>query len=387
MSRNYDDRIGEAVPSKVILVGGGLHNGLLALALLAKPDPPTVVVIEKEDKFGGNHTWCFHEGDTPLEKWVRPLVSHTWDGYDVHFPGFSRQMGGAYHHISANRFHEVLAGAIDAHAKASRMMNTEVVCVKDNQVHLSDDRVISGDIVIDARGPSQHSIRPRETGYQKFVGMEVELTTSCGLHRPCLMDARVPQTDGFRFLYVLPLSPTRVLIEDTYFSDGPCLDEEALQQEITAYASRQGWVFKSVARTECGVLPLPWSKPVVAKDHDSCIVGGYGGGMFHPITGYSIQVAMRFAAHMTQAKSAWAEEKAHFSRAITRQHSYLYPLNKVLFRHYEQSERWRLMARFYRCPQPVIERFYDLQLSIWDVMRILVGKIPNGMQMYPRKAV
>ena len=34
-----------------------------------------------------------------------------------------------------------------------------------------------------------------------------------------VMDATVPQEDGFRFVYALPLDPDRVLVEDTYFSD------------------------------------------------------------------------------------------------------------------------------------------------------------------------
>ena len=43
------------------------------------------------------------------------------------------------------------------------------------------------------------------------------------------MDATVPQRDGFRFVYTLPFAPDRVLIEDTYYSDGLDLDPAALR--------------------------------------------------------------------------------------------------------------------------------------------------------------
>ena len=43
------------------------------------------------------------------------------------------------------------------------------------------------------------------------------------------MDARVPQEGGFRFMYVLPFTSKRLLIEDTRYSDGPELAASALE--------------------------------------------------------------------------------------------------------------------------------------------------------------
>ena len=49
------------------------------------------------------------------------------------------------------------------------------------------------------------------------------------------MDATVPQRDGFRFMYVLPLAEDRLLVEDTTFSDSPRLDQEALRESVHEY--------------------------------------------------------------------------------------------------------------------------------------------------------
>ena len=46
------------------------------------------------------------------------------------------------------------------------------------------------------------------------------------------MDATVPQVDGYRFFYVLPLAPDRLLVEDTYFSDSTHLDVAQLRTEM-----------------------------------------------------------------------------------------------------------------------------------------------------------
>ena len=93
-------------------------------------------------------------------------------------------------------------------------------------------------------------------GYQKFVGLEVELEEAHGLERPILMDGRVPQTDGLRFVYILPLGPRRLLVEDTYFSDHPQLDEVSIADEVQAYIRQNGWrVLSSAAASPKGCCP------------------------------------------------------------------------------------------------------------------------------------
>ena len=72
-----------------------------------------------------------------------------------------------------------------------------------------------------------------------------------------LMDATVEQRDGFRFMYVLPLAADRVLVEDTYFSDGIELDAAASRGAIADYVAARGWTVAAVDREETGVLPLP----------------------------------------------------------------------------------------------------------------------------------
>ena len=61
----------------------------------------------------------------------------------------------------------------------------------------------------------------RGCGFQKFLGLELEFEAAARARAPLLMDATVPQLGGFRFFYVLPLSPTRLLVEDTRFSLDP----------------------------------------------------------------------------------------------------------------------------------------------------------------------
>ena len=82
----------------LLLVGGGLQNSLIALAVLeARPDA-RVVLFERDVRPCGNHTWCFHETDVPvpLRRLVAGLATHRWDSYDVRFPDRSRHVEIGY---------------------------------------------------------------------------------------------------------------------------------------------------------------------------------------------------------------------------------------------------------------------------------------------------
>jgi len=51
-------------------------------------------------------------------------------------------------------------------------------------------------------------------------------------------------------------------------------------------------------------------------------------------------------------------------------------LCRMLFRAAQPSERYKVLERFYKLPQPLIERFYAGVSPMSDKARILVGKPP-----------
>ena len=223
------------------LVGGGLQNGLLTLALRARQPEARIVLVEREGRLGGNHTWCFHEGDLPPRSrgWVEPLIVHRWAGYKVLFPGLERTIDEDYAAISSDRFHTVVSSRLQEHHGSELRLGVEVTGVGSNRLELSSGALLTATTVVDARGPAPPGGRPR-AGYQKFLGLELELTRPHGLQLPILMDAMVDQAEGFRFLYVLPLETDRLLVEDTYFHQSPSLDLIRLRGRILDYVASAG---------------------------------------------------------------------------------------------------------------------------------------------------
>jgi lycopene beta-cyclase len=366
-----------------VLVGGGLQNGLLALSLLAEPSRASICLIERNQRLGGNHTWCFHSDDLDqtVATLVEPMVVARWPGYRVSFPRHERELDTPYAMVSSDRFHAHVHRTVTGTSNSDVLLDTEVAAVSGTEVRLRDGRLLRARFVVDARGPERTSIDPERTGYQKFVGLEVETAGPHGVQRPVLMDACVPQSDGYRFLYVLPLASDRLLVEDTRFSDSPDLDRERLQRDIGAYMQERSYSAKRVLRIESGVLPLPWHGDVSVPEPGHPLIAGFQGGWYHPVSGYSFPIAARLARCIaaTPIDELWGDDLHLLAGQQRRQLAFAHRLNKMFFRWFAPENRYNVLERFYTLPEPVIRRFYALCMTDLDRARMLMGRPPRGM--------
>jgi lycopene beta-cyclase len=234
-------------------------------------------------------------------------------------------------------------------------------------------------VVLDARGPEP---AVKAAGFQKFVGLELQLDSDGPWKVPVVMDATVPQLDGYRFVYVLPFTPRRVLVEDTVYADGPDLDGAAMEGRILDYAARHGARVLHVRRRESGVLPLPEATGPVRNDPEpGALRIGYRGDFFHPVTGYSLPLAVRVARLLARAGTAveMARALADLSRRLAPQRRFGCLLNRLLFGAIRPDARWTVLERFYRLPEATIARFYGSRASAFDRLRLLVGRPPAGV--------
>ena len=366
-----------------ILVGGGLANVMIALRLHAERPDKNMLVLEQEATLGANHTWSFHETDlTPEQRaWVQPLVIASWPRQEVRFPAGRRVLETGYNSISSERLHDVAMQRLGS----SVQLNCPVLDVNVNGVKLADGSSLNAPLVIDGRGALQQ--QPLALGYQKFVGIEVETTVPHGQAHPIIMDATVPQTDGYRFVYTLPFSPTRLLIEDTYYSDTAKLDTGDLGKGVERYAEAQGWKIGHIVRRESGVLPITLAGDI---DQHWRTMGreiprsGLRAWLFHATTGYSFPNAVRLAEELARAPNLSSKNIAHLIEARSRQtwkaQAIFRLLNRSMFLAAAPSDRIRILDRFYaKLPTSTIERFYAGSLRKTDIallMAIMATKPP-----------
>lgn len=363
----------------LVLAGAGLANGLIAYRLATKRPDLRVTLVETAPEPGGNHTWSFHEADLTDAQadWLDPFVVHRWPAYDVRFPGRNRRVRLGYRSVTSERFAAVLRAKLGPSLRCGEAVER----VEPERVVLASGETLTAAAVIDGRG-----FRPGpnlDLAYQLFLGRELQLDAPHGIDLPVLMDATVAQHGGYRFVYVLPLSPDRLLVEDTYYADEPTLDAETLRGRIDAYAAAMGWQVRAVLREERGVLPITLDGRIEAFWREAgrdVAVSGLRAGLFHPTTGYSLPDAVRLADHLAGLPdlSGPAIAQAIQSRAVDlwRSQGFYRLLNRLLFHAGPSAERFRMLGRFYGMRDPLIARFYAGRLRISDKARILSGWPP-----------
>jgi lycopene beta-cyclase len=361
---------------RVVICGGGLAGGLAAIALAKRRPDLDLLLVEQGTAVGGNHIWSFFDSDIAED--CRWLIDHVarrrWPDHEVRFPARARVIDLGYNSVQSSD----LDAAVRTCLRPAQLRLGELVSdVGENHVCIGADR-IEADCVIDARGPGP--MTGLELGWQKFVGRVFRFADKHNVIRPMIMDGTVPQIDGFRFIYLLPLNQTDLLIEDTYYSASPVLDCDELARRLASVANSLGGA--QTLSEERGVLPVVISGTLdkLWPRQDAVPRLGLRGGFFHPTTGYSLPDAVRNAALLsgqqdfsTSAINALLRGRAE---RLWRDRHFYQLLNRMLFRAAEPAERYRVLEHFYRLPQSTIARFYAARLNALDKLRILSGSPP-----------
>src|SRR5690606_39081043 len=303
------------------------------------------------------HTWSFHLADvseTDLQ-WLEPLIAHRWSGQSVRFRDYQRHLSSGYAALTS----ESVRSAMERLPNVTIRPHAPVALIGPHGVVLEDGDRLEADCVIDARGFQQSDALA--LGYQKFVGLEVKTEAPHGIVDPVIMDASVDQLDGYRFIYLLPFSPTRLLIEDTRYADGLEQDQRAYELAIQDYATQQGWTIARTVRRESGVLPITLAHDAErfwSEAPEDVPQVGMRAALFHPTTGYSLPDAVRVANIVAEA---WPIDSPDLAKRIKthalerhRSQGFYRLLNRMLFRAAKPDRRHLVLQRFYRLPQPLI---------------------------------
>ena len=271
------------------VIGAGCSGLTLSYHLADQaPSDANIALVDLRTDYRMDRIWCY------WDVWPHPFqeaVQHTWHSWQVRYKGqVIRQTSDQhpYHYIPADRFYDAAFKKISAHGGFELYLGKGVSALEleNDRVNVNfGDGMLSARRVYDGRliGSDLNSWRCL---LQHYGGQIVE--TNRSVFDPdviTLMDFDIPQKEGIAFVYVLPFSPRRALIEPTVFSYRP-LGMDHYRSTIHHYLEERYHVTRyAVEFEEQGIIPMkPQTPPAPAAERIQPI--GTQAGMVKGSTGY-----------------------------------------------------------------------------------------------------
>lgn len=285
----------------IVVVGAGCAGLSLAVHLVERGFSGSIRIVDRRTRFGRDRTWCFWNVlDHPFED----CIEHRWSRWRTRAPeGRNIDIGGTrydYCCIPSDRFYAHALARLEKVPSVTVELGVTVDSVsaihpEEGEVRLADGQVRRGRHVFDSRPLAMWSrpeaSSPEKTGdvrlLQHFAGWEIETEHPCFKEDiATLMDFEVHQRPALHFIYILPFSPTRALIETTYFS-ASVLSPQRYQDDLHDYLEeRFGLTQPTILMKEQGVIPMT-TEALSTGEGGPIHSIGLRGGVARPSTGYA----------------------------------------------------------------------------------------------------
>ena len=403
MTKHYD----------IILAGSGLSGLTLALELAGRPffQDKTILLIDRDEKQKNDRTWCFWATD---EERIPPVVFKTWD--KCHFFGADFETV-----LDIAPFRYRMVRGLDfyhwAKTKLSEYPNIQRLTANIVQIDASSGtvRTEQGEFLYpgtpfrDATGTEfrftgtwifnsavarfpvvpeasalypnppftvqpESQIRKPPTGYtrllQHFKGWLIETPTPAfDPARMTFMDYRLDQKGETRFVYVLPFTENRALVEFTVFSEALCSAEAydaALKQYVNDFLKIKDF---RIVEQEFGVIPMT-DDPFMPKAEGHVIHIGTAGGFVKASSGYAFKRTQR---KLHAFAAAWERTGSPDPALLQSAWHYRF-FDSVMLRVLREnavSGKDFFTGLFQQLPSPLVLRFLDEDTTFTENIRLL----------------
>ena len=279
----------EVVKYDYIIAGAGCAGYSLLYHLLQDPvlSKKKILVVDANLNKGNDRTWCFWEDSVgPFES----IVCKKWSNIEVLKGAMHRSLPTApfeYKMIQGIDFYQYISdfakGFDNVEWVASKILTIDSINANCARVNW-EGGAANADYVFS----SINGDRIQSKLWQHFKGIVVEFDGPVFDDRIArLMDFNVPQMDATAFMYLLPLTDKKALVEYTLFSPS-ILVESKYDAVLNAYMEEhyKGLAYQ-IQHTEMGAIPMTAKK--LTSNQGAVVSIGTMGDAVKASTGYAFQ--------------------------------------------------------------------------------------------------
>lgn len=272
-----------------IICGGGASGLLLSNALLSDKHfiDKKILLIEKESKTDNDKTFGFwNDKESVLDN----IVFKEWEYAEFRDSNSHNSFllsPYKYKMIKSNEFYLYIGDKISKASNFTYLNSTVNEIDQVNNTVKTNDGEFSSSIIFSSIY-NEVSFKKYPLLKQHFIGWTIEIKDeSFDDNKITFMDFSVDQKDEIRFMYILPFSKNKALIEYTLFSSDIISDDE-YEKEIKAYLKKRNILNFSIFEKEKGMIPMT-CYPFFENNTDTYFQIGTAGGWSKPSTGYTIK--------------------------------------------------------------------------------------------------
>lgn len=292
-------------PFNYIFTGGGASALILAYRMIHDPffNDKSILMIESSEKNTNDRTWCFWEKGKG--EWD-DILEKSWDKVSFKSNVYSENLSIApysYKMIRSSRLYRKVLDQLKER-KNITMLSDQVIDIKQDKLGatvLTLDGTYQTEKVVNSI-PFDQSYKSQQKFpllQQHFLGWFIETEEACfNDSQPTLMDFTVAQKDHTRFMYILPESPYRALLEYTLFSK-TLLTNEEYEAEIRNYLIKKGITNYTITKKEQGVIPMT-AYQFWKHNSEHLINIGTAGGWSKASTGYTFMNITKKTKDLTE---------------------------------------------------------------------------------------
>lgn len=362
-----------------IITGAGAAGLSILMRMIENPffASKQILVVDKVPKDKNDRTWCFWEEKPGL---FEPVVHHKWPLVYFYSHEYSSLLDLSPYQYKMIRgidfYNHVLASASAQPNISFRYGNVEALGNEGSKGFVViDGEKVSSDYIFNSIMFGTPVI-PSGKYYllQHFKGWTVETTEPAfNPNEATLMDFRVSQHHGTTFGYMLPLSPTKALIEYTLFTKQLLSPEEynkGLESYISSYLHLPQY---SIVEEEFGVIPMTNYK--FPKGEGRIVHIGTAGGQTKPSSGYTFRFIQKHSDALIQSLTNYGHPYLKKSVSPKRFDFYDNTFLSVLYN--EKLKGEKIFTDMFRKNTPdKILRFLDNESTLEDELNIL-GSLPG----------
>ena len=357
-----------------IITGAGCAGLSMLMRILNEPTLNTkkILVIDEQPKKDNDRTWCFWEKENDI---FQSIVHHEWREINFLSPNYSAQLSiepYTYKMIHGLDFYTHIINYAKGFASVE-FIYEKVLSIKNESnkaVVTTTNTIYEGEYIFNSILFAKPKINSKQFYLlQHFKGWVIE--TEKPVFNPAIatfMDFTVSQQHGTTFMYVLPTTSNKALVEYTLFTETLLQKQDyetALQQYITKTLGIEKF---TITHTEFGIIPMTNYK--FPLQEGNIINIGIAGGQAKGSSGY---VFKNIQKRTTQIVELLVKNKQpFFTKNFTGKKFHLYDSVLLHVLHHKKMSGDAVFASiFKKNKSEIIFKFLDNESTLLEDVKIM----------------